>query len=332
MGVIALDIDFYRSNNINVDLAIEAHDIVRGQLGTEIPGAVVNRQRYQNASVTIVQVVEERAAQMMGKPVGTYITIEAPAIRDNNRIAQKEVAEILAQQLSSLFNLPENANILVVGLGNWQATPDSLGPKVVEQTLVTRHLYRYAPQELKGGMRSVSAMAPGVLGITGIESAEIIKGVVEKIQPELIIAIDALAAGSVDRIGTTVQIADTGVSPGSGIGNKRTGINMETMGVQTIAIGVPTVVNAAVIAQITIEHLLEKLKTNPMLDKVQQSVLPDYTQGIINDILSPFGGNLMVTPKEVDQLILDTSKIIAGGISMAIHPAVNADQYSTYLN
>ncbi len=327
-----MDIDFYRSNNINVDLAIEAHDIVRGQLGTEIPGAVVNRQRYQNASVTIVQVVEERAAQMMGKPVGTYITIEAPAIRDNNRIAQKEVAEILAQQLSSLFNLPENANILVVGLGNWQATPDSLGPKVVEQTLVTRHLYRYAPQELKGGMRSVSAMAPGVLGITGIESAEIIKGVVEKIQPELIIAIDALAAGSVDRIGTTVQIADTGVSPGSGIGNKRTGINMETMGVQTIAIGVPTVVNAAVIAQITIEHLLEKLKTNPMLDKVQQSVLPDYTQGIINDILSPFGGNLMVTPKEVDQLILDTSKIIAGGISMAIHPAVNADQYSTYLN
>lgn len=327
-----MDLDFYKNNNINVDLAIEAHDIVRGQLGTEIPGAVVDRHKFPNAAVTTVKVVEERAAQMMGKPVGTYITIEAPAIRDNNRIAQKEVAEVLAQQLSSLFSLPDNANVLIVGLGNWQATPDSLGPKVVEQTIVTRHLYRYAPEELKGGMRSVSAMAPGVLGITGIESAEIIKGVVEKIQPELIIAIDALAAGSVDRIGTTIQIADTGVSPGSGIGNKRTGINRETMGVLTIAIGVPTVVNAAIIAQITIERFLEKLQTNPMLNKVQQSVMPDYTQGVINDILSPFGGNLMVTPKEVDSLILDTSKIVAGGISMALHPAISAEEYSMYLN
>ncbi|NLJ77315.1 MAG: GPR endopeptidase [Peptococcaceae bacterium] len=327
-----MDLDFYKNNNINVDLAIEAHDIVRGQLGTEIPGAVVNRHQFANASVTSVQVVEEKAAQMMGKPVGTYITIEAPAMRDKNPIAQKEVAEVLAQQLSSLFDLPENANILIVGLGNRQATPDSLGPRVVEQSIVTRHLYRYAPEELKGGMRSVSAIAPSVLGITGIESAEIIKGVVEKIQPELIIAIDALAAGSVDRIGTTIQLADTGISPGSGIGNKRTGINKETMGVLTIAIGVPTVVNAAVIAQITMEHFLEKLKSNPMLNKVQQNISPDYTQGIINDILSPFRGNLMVTPKEIDTLILDTSKVVAGGISMALHPAISAEEYNMYLH
>ncbi len=234
-----MNLDFYKNNNISVDLAIEAHDIVRGQLGTEIPGAIVDRQNYENAAVTIVKIVEDQAAQMMGKPVGTYITIEAPAIRDNNRIAQKEVAEILAKQLSSLFSLPENANVLLVGLGNWQATPDSLGPRVVDQTIVTRHLYKYAPEELKGGMRSVSAMAPGVLGITGIETAEIIKGVVEKIQPELIVAIDALAAGSVERIGSTIQLADTGVSPGSGIGNKRTGINKETMGVKTIAMVCP---------------------------------------------------------------------------------------------
>lgn len=327
-----MNIDFFRNNNINVDLAIEAHDIVRGQMGTEIPGAVVDRQKFANSTVTTVKVVEQQAAQMMGKPVGTYITIEAPALRDNNRVAQKEVAEVLAKELTSLFNLPENANVLIVGLGNWQATPDSLGPKVVDQTIVTRHLYRYAPEELKGGMRSVSAFAPGVLGVTGIESAEIIKGVVEKVQPELIIAIDALAAGSVDRIGTTIQLADTGVSPGSGIGNKRTGINRETMGVLTIAIGVPTVVNAAVIAQVTVEHFLEKLQTNPMLNQVQQSVMPDYTQGIINDILSPFGGALMVTPKEVDQLILDTSKVIAGGISMALHPSISAEEYSMYLN
>lgn len=327
-----MNLDFYKNNNISVDLAIEAHDIVRGQLGTEIPGATVDRQNYENAAVTIVKIVEAQAAQMMGKPVGTYITIEAPAIRDNNRIAQKEVAEILAKQLSSLFNLPENANVLLVGLGNWQATPDSLGPRVVEQTIVTRHLYKYAPEELKGGMRSVSAMAPGVLGITGIETAEIIKGVVEKIQPDLIVAIDALAAGSVERIGSTIQLADTGVSPGSGIGNKRTGINNETMGVKTIAIGVPTVVHAAVIAQVTSEHFLDKLKTNPMFLQIYNNLSPDYTQDVINSVLAPFAGNLMVTPKEIDDLILSTSKIIAGGVSMALHPSISSEEYSMYLN
>ena len=173
----------------------------------------------------------------MGKP-RAYITIEAPALRDNNREAQQEVAEVLAEKLKSLFNLPENANILLVGLGNWNATPDALGPKVINQSMVTRHLYKYAPEELQGGLRSVSALAPGVLGITGIETAEIIKGVVEKIKPELIIVVDSLAAGSVERIATTIrsQYRD---QPGSGIGNKRSGINLETMGVPVIAVGIP---------------------------------------------------------------------------------------------
>ena len=216
-----MNLDFYKAFNIHVDLALEAHDIVRGETGREIPGVIVDREKYENVNVTIVKIVEENAEQLMGKPRGTYITIEAPALRDNNRDAQQEVAEVLAQKLKSLFNLPENANILLVGLGNWNATPDALGPRVINQSMVTRHLYKYAPEELQGGMRSVSAIAPGVLGITGIETAEIIKGVVEKIVPELIIVVDSLAAGSVDRIATTIQIADTGISPGSGIGNKR---------------------------------------------------------------------------------------------------------------
>ena len=202
---------------------------------------IVDREKYENTTVTIVKIVEEKAEQLMGKPRGNYITIEAPALRDNNRLAQREVAEILAEKLKSLFNLPENANILLVGLGNWNATPDALGPKVINQSMVTRHLYKYAPEELQGGLRSVSALAPGVLGITGIETAEIIKGVVEKIKPELIIVVDSLAAGSVERIATTIQIADTD-QPGSGIGNKRSGINQETMGVLVIAVGIPTVV------------------------------------------------------------------------------------------
>ncbi|BAF59936.1 MAG: GPR endopeptidase [Pelotomaculum sp.] len=327
-----MNLDFYKAFGINVDLAVEAHDIVRGQMGREIPGVVVDREKYENASVTIVKVVEDSAEQLMGKPKGNYITIEAPALRDNNRAAHQQVAEILAQKLASLLDIPEDANILLVGLGNWHATPDALGPRVIDHSLVTRHLFKYAPEELKGGMRPVSAIAPGVLGITGIETAEIIKGVVEKIQPELIVVIDSLAAGSVDRIATTIQIADTGISPGSGIGNKRTVINKDSTGVPVIAIGVPTVVHAAVIAQVTVEHFLEQLQANPMLYQIYKNLRPDFTQEVINNVLQPFAGNLMVTPKEIDSLILNISKVVAGGISMALHPSISAEDYNMYLN
>ncbi|HPZ43443.1 MAG TPA: GPR endopeptidase [Bacillota bacterium] len=327
-----MNLDFYKAFNINVDLAVEAHEIVRGEAGREIPGVIVDREKYENTTVTIVKIVEEKAEQLMGKPRGNYITIEAPALRDNNRLAQREVAEILAEKLKSLFNLPENANILLVGLGNWNATPDALGPKVINQSMVTRHLYKYAPEELQGGLRSVSALAPGVLGITGIETAEIIKGVVEKIKPELIIVVDSLAAGSVERIATTIQIADTGISPGSGIGNKRSGINQETMGVPVIAVGIPTVVNAAVIAQVTVEHFLEKIQNTPILNQIYKNLRPDFIHQVINDVLQPFAGNLTVTPKEIDALINNLSKVVAGGISMALHPAIDLEEYNMYLN
>lgn len=327
-----MELEFFKTFGINIDLAVEAHDILRGQLGKEIPGVIVDREKYENSSVTIVKIIEEQAEQLMGKPRGNYITIEAPALRDNNRLAQKEVTEVLAQKLASLFDLPENAEILVVGLGNWHATPDALGPRVIDKSMVTRHLHKFAPEELKGGMRSVSAIAPGVLGITGIETAEIIKGVVEKIKPELIIVVDSLAAGSVDRIATTIQIADTGISPGSGIGSNRSGINKDSMGVPVIAIGIPTVVNAAVIAQVTVEHFLEQLKANPMLYQIYKNLRPDFTQQVINEVLQPFTGNLMVTPKEIDTLILDTSKIVAGGISLALHPSITVEEYNMYLN
>jgi len=324
--------DFYKAFSINIDLAIEAHDLVRGQTGREIPGVIVDREKYENSSVTIVKVVEEQAEQLMGKPRGNYITIEAPVLRENNRLAQQEVAEVLAKKLSSLINLPKNANILLVGLGNWNATPDALGPKVIGHSMVTRHLFKYAPEEIGEDMRSVSAIAPGVLGITGIETAEIIKGIVEKIQPELLIVVDSLAAGSVDRIATTIQIADTGINPGSGTGNQRAGINLESMGVPVIAIGIPTVVHAAVIAQVTVEQFLEQLKSNPVLNQIYQNLRPDFTQQVINQVLQPFAGNLMVTPKEIDALISNTSKIVAGGISMALHPSINFEEFNIYLN
>lgn len=327
-----MDLGFFNNFSINVDLALEAREIVQGQTGQEIPGVRVDRETYNHASVTIVKIEEKSAETLMGKPVGTYITIEAPEISDRNPQAHHEIGLVVAEMLGRLINLPVPSNILIVGLGNWNATPDALGPKVVSQTMVTRHIFNYAPKELQSGMRSVSAIAPGVLGITGIETAEIIKGVVDRLQPDVVIAIDSLAARNVSRIGTTIQIADTGINPGSGVGNQRMGINQDTLGKYVIAIGVPTVVHGAVIAQDTIEQFMEQLKNNPSLFKLYNMLNPNITQEIIQKVLEPFGGRLMVTPKEIDDLIQRASKIVAGGITQALHPNLPEDQYEYYLH
>lgn len=324
--------DFYQRFNVNIDMAVEAHDIVRGQTGQEIPGVAMDKQSFEHAQVTIIRVMDPSAEQAMGKPVGNYITIDAPEIRQNNKQVHNEIAEVLAKQLSSLLKIGPDASVLIVGLGNWNATPDALGPRVVNHTLVTRHLKKYAPQDLSGGLRSVSALAPGVLGITGIETAEIIKGVVEKTQPDLIIAIDALATQSTERIGTSIQLADTGISPGSGIGNQRMGINQQTMGVPVIACGVPTVVNAAVIAQSVIDQFMQQLNANPMTSQVVRNINPITMDQVVKSVLGPYSTNLMVTPKEIDDLIGFIGKIIAGGISIALHPSVDPEEFHMYLH
>ncbi len=327
-----MDLEFFRDFSINVDLALEAREILQGRAGQEIPGVKVDRETYSHASVTIVAILEKSAEAVMGKPMGTYITIEAPEIGGRDPQAHHQIGLVVAELLGRLINLPQPSNVLIVGLGNWNATPDSLGPKVVSQTMVTRHLFNYAPRELQPGMRSVSALAPGVLGLTGIETAEVIKGVVEKIQPELVIAIDSLAARNVTRIATTIQIADTGVNPGSGVGNQRMGINKETLGVDVVAVGVPTVVHGAVIAQDAIEQFMEQLKSNPSLYNLYSMMDPNLSQQTIKKVLEPFGGRLMVTPKEIDDLILRASKIVAGGITKALHPNLSPDQYQYYLH
>ena len=324
--------ELYRNMGINIDMALEAHDIVRGETGREIPGVQMDKQSFEHAQVTIIKVLEQSAVQVMGKPVGTYITIDAPEIRQNNKQIHNEIAEILAQQLSTLLKLGPDDSVLIVGLGNWNSTPDALGPRVVNYTLVTRHLKKYAPQDLSGGLRCVSALAPGVLGITGIETAEIIKGVVEKTQPKLIIAIDALASQSTDRIATSIQLADTGIAPGSGIGNQRMGINLQSMGVPVIAIGVPTVVNAAVIAQGALDQFLQQLAQNPVASQAVKNINPITLEQVVKSVLGPYSNNLMVTPKEIDDLIEAISKIVSGGVSIALHPSVDPEEFHMYLH
>ncbi len=326
-----MDFNFLNRFSIDVDLALEAREIIQGKTGQEIPGVKVDRESYDIADVTIVSIENKSAESIMGKPVGVYITIDAPAIGGRDPQAHHDIGLVVSKMLGKLMDLPEKTHVLIVGLGNWNATPDALGPNVVSSTIVTRHIFNYAPQELKIGMRPVSAIAPGVLGTTGIETAEIVKGVVEKIKPDLVIAIDSLAARTVSRIGTTIQIANTGIKPGSGVGNQRLGINEATLGIPVIAIGVPTVVHGAVIAQDTIEQFMDQLRNSKTLHKLYQMLNPDFSHDVIQKVLEPFGGRLMVTPKEIDDLIRRASKIIAGGLTKAIHPNLTEDDYQYYL-
>ncbi|MBC7323724.1 MAG: GPR endopeptidase, partial [Moorella sp. (in: Bacteria)] len=188
-----------------------------------------------------------------------------------------------------------------------------LGPKVINQFTVTRHLLKYAPQNMPPGTRPVSALAPGVLGTTGIETAEILRGVVEKIQPKVLLAIDALAAGDLQRIGSSIQISDTGINPGSGVGNRRTGINRQTMGIPVIAIGIPTVVHAGVII---FEALSQIQRAFPNFNL---QLNPNTAQALSHNVLAPFGGNLTVTPKEVDDLVHNLAWVIGNALNRSLH-------------
>ncbi len=308
---------------VTTDLAIEAHDALRAQTGQEVLGVTVDRRDFSHGRVTTVRIVDEHGAQAMGKPPGTYITIEAPVLRINDPEGHTAVVRELVNALRGFIQVNDQASILVVGLGNWNATPDALGPRVANQTYVTRHMYHFAPEHTPAGTRILSALAPGVLGITGIETAEIIKGVVEHVQPELVICVDALAAGSVERIASSIQLSDRGINPGSGIGGQRRGLNEETLGVKVISIGVPTVVHAALIAQDAIVKLYEAYDRTPPQ--------PAEMEGIIQRLLEPFGGQLMVTPKEIDELTRNCVRIIAGGISAAVHPGIDPEHYADYL-
>lgn len=323
--------EFIREFNVNIDMAVEAHEILRGEVGDEVPGVRMSKSEFEHATVTTIDIETEQGVQEMGRPQGTYITIDAPDIRQNNYLIHNEISEILAEQLVKVMNLDDNSSVLVVGLGNWNATPDALGPQVIDKTLVTRHLFDLSPDELKGKLRKVSAIAPGVLGITGIETAEIIRGLVEHVKPDWVIAIDALAAGSLERIGTSIQIADTGISPGSGVGNRRAGINEETLGCKVLAIGLPTVVNAAIIAHDCLEGLLDELKTSPSLYRLSKGISPKALENILSQALSPYTNNLMVTPKEIDTLIKSTARIIAGSLGICLHPGITREEYQTYL-
>ena len=250
--------------NFRTDLALERRDLYRkaNNIKDEIPGIETEEEEKKNIKVTRVKITNEEGANAIGKPVGNYITIDTKNLKNASEEEIQEFAQCLANELTRLYEIHLNGkeDILVVGLGNMGVTPDALGPSVVKDIDITRHLLKYAPQYLEPGTRPVSAIAPGVLGTTGIETQEILKGIVENVKPKLIIVIDSLASKSIERISSTIQIADTGIVPGAGVGNARKELSEDTLGIPIIALGIPTVVEAATIAADSIDLFIEKLQ------------------------------------------------------------------------
>lgn len=358
-----------QSFQIRTDLAIEAKDMyVENQAvkEKEITGIKSTEKEVDNIKIVYVD-INQQGAEMLGKKAGAYITIYADGVKKQDTLKQDQAAKVLGNELKQLLlrnNIKPNDTGLIVGLGNWNVTPDALGPMTAEQILVTSHLFKLEHESVADGYRSVASVTPGVMGVTGIETSDIIYGIVEKFKPDFVIAVDALASRSIERVNETIQLSDSGIHPGSGVGNKRKELSKETLGVPVIAIGVPTVVDAVTIASDTIDFLLkhfgrewnEKDKPSKSLapagmifgsKTLDETDLPDEEKRqaflgmvgtleeeekrkLITEVLTPIGHNLMVTPKEVDGFMIDMANVIAKGINVALHENVDAHNLASY--
>ena len=308
--------------NFRTDLASERRDIYQKANNLEqIDGIEATKEDInENIKVERVKITNENGEKAIGKPIGDYITIDIQKLKIAQEEELEKAGEILANELKTIVakHVDSQGEILVVGLGNSYVTPDSLGPKVTNEIEVTRHIINYLPQYVEEGTRMVSAIAPGVLGTTGIETAEILKGIVDNIHPKLVIVIDALASRSIERISSTVQLSDTGIVPGAGVGNTRNEISQKTLGIPVVAIGIPTVVETAVLVNdcldLFITKLQEEAKSNDYLNQLKQE--DNYEE--IKEALVPKDYNLIVTPKEIDVLIENMTQVVATGINRAM--------------
>ncbi|MBE7048155.1 MAG: GPR endopeptidase [Ruminococcaceae bacterium] len=316
---------------IRTDLALERHEMLM-EAATELSGVTVKQEEKGGAHISRVKIESLRAQTQMGKPIGNYITIEFPNINIAEGKDYEALCYTVAQELSALLSLNKKSNILVVGLGNWNITPDSLGPKVVSRLMVTRHLLQYIPEEIDEGIRSVCAISPGVLGITGMETGEVIRGVTNTIKPDAVVVVDALAARSMDRISTTIQLCDTGISPGAGVGNNRKALDKSSLGVPVIAIGVPTVIDAATITTDTLQMATdtEKIKKDSKLYEALTQLDRDEQYRLLKEALPETLNGFIVTPKEVDILIDRVAKVVANGINFSLHKDITFQDIEAY--
>ena len=312
---------------VRTDLALEERESFPGD-GGEIAGVSLRewQDKAKQVKLTEVKILDQRGAKAMGKPKGTYLTLEADQLAEKEEEYHEQVSEELAKHIRRLIShmvQGEEWKILVVGLGNPSVTPDALGPKAVGHLQVTRHLEQQYGEGFcrEKGLPVLSGIVPGVMAQTGMETAEILKGIIEETKPDLLIAIDALAARSIRRLGTTIQVTDTGIHPGSGVGNHRHSLTKESLGVPVLAIGVPTVVGAAAIVHDTVNTMIETLANNMatkgMGDFIQE-MSPDEQYDLIRELLEPEFGSLYVTPPNIDEMIGRLSFTISEGIHQAV--------------
>ena len=322
---------------------------IRTDLALELVKEGIETKEIDNIKVTTITLDKKRAAEI-SKKEGTYITIEFPDITDYDN--KEKIKTILIKELKKMIKIlkinKENT-CLVLGLGNEKSTPDAIGPLTISKTLVTNHLYVY--NQLDEGYRRVYAISPGVMGETGIETSDLIKGIVDKIKPDFIITVDALASSSIERVNKTIQMTDAGINPGSGVGNKRKEISRDTLGIPVIAIGVPTVVDAASIVSDTIHYMYKnfaytkeninnplnklKIKVNYLKHNINikeedkknlfgivGTLSDEEVKSLIYEVLNPVGYNLMVTPKEEDFIVEKVSDVISESINNSLHTKI----------
>ena len=304
-------------SRIRTDLALEATERFQAE-NVEVRGVEI-RERYdeeKDVRTTVVRITTENGARTMGKPQGTYITIEAPDLSVPDEDYHREISEEVAHHLRELIDLGRQQSILVVGLGNQEITADSLGPRAVSNLHMTRHVIREyglkSNEHMK--MHQISGIVPGVMAQTGMETLEIVRGVVSETKPDLVIAVDALAARSTTRLNRTIQITDTGISPGSGVGNHREGLNEENLSVRVIGIGVPTVVDADVCICMT--HDCVPYDRN-LVKELLEALEEDEQKEFLEEMISPKLYTMFVTPKDVDETVRYLSFTISEGLNLA---------------
>lgn len=314
--------------NFKTDMADERVDTYKRVNNlTEIDGVKVESKNDEIVTTTTVDVLNENGSTALSKEIGKYITMEIKDIKYLEEKDKNKIINTLSNEIKNLIGEDKTKSILVVGLGNIYVTPDSLGPKVVQTVDITRHLINFAKDLVEPDTRSVSALSPGVLGTTGIETSEIITSVCNEVKPDIVIAIDSLASSSINRLGTTIQLSNTGITPGAGVRNKREGINENTLNVPVIAIGVPTVVDMATITSEAIDKMVEVTKqkiengdnsvNKEQIEKVINIFNDDNKYNMIANVLDT--DNFIVTPKEIDDVIQIVSDLISGGINMSIN-------------
>lgn len=296
------------TSKVRTDLALEIRESFEED-DVEIRGVILNEEFKEDKEVriTTVEIKDEQGAKAMQKPIGTYITIEAKKLQEKDDDYHSSVSEEIGTYLMKLVGDSYQQGVLIVGLGNREVTPDALGPWVVDNLFVTRHLIREYGKEFgeKNHLQSVSALAPGVMAQTGMEVVEILKGLIKETKPGVVIAIDALASRSVERLNTTVQLTDTGISPGAGIGNNRQALNKDSLGTKVIALGVPTVVDAFTIVRDALEKALGKQDFTQ--DEINKFILEVTDQETVH--------NMFVTPKDIDESMKSISYTISEAIN-----------------